>query len=112
MDADYEAAVEHGEVWVADNNGTITGFLVIVRLADYILLECIAVHPDFQGQGVGRRLLTLVEERADLYGLRTIKLYTHVVMTENQQLYERLGYVETDRRRENGLDRTVYEKRL
>ncbi|MCS5717945.1 GNAT family N-acetyltransferase [Herbiconiux sp. CPCC 205763] len=112
MDANYAAVVERGGVWVTERDGTITGFVVIVVSTDHVLLENIAVHPDFQGQGVGRRLLALVEDITRRQRLTTIRLYTHVVMVENQRLYERLGYVETERRRDDDRDRVFYEKAL
>lgn len=112
MDVDYETAIEDGETWVAVVDGKIAGFLVVVVMADHLLLENVVVHPDFQGYGLGRRLLAIAEERADAHGLRKIKLFTNAVMVENQQLYERRGYVETDRRRDNRFDRVFYEKQL
>lgn len=112
MDADYRAAIEHDETWVAEADGTIAGFLVLVPRSDHLLLENVAVRPGFQGRGLGRRLLALAEERAGHHGLDMIRLYTHAVMVENQLLYERLGYVETGRRTDAGFDRVFYEKGL
>ena len=39
-------------------------------------------------------------------------LVTHEVMTENQAIYARLGYVEIDRRAEDGYRRIYMEKPL
>jgi hypothetical protein len=39
-------------------------------------------------------------------------LCTHEVMTENQAIYARLGYVEVDRRAEDGYRRIYMEKSL
>ena len=39
-------------------------------------------------------------------------LYTHVLMTENQALYRRLGYVETGRVTEKGFDRVYMQLNL
>lgn len=112
MDADYRAAIDHDETWVAETDGTIAGFLVLARRPGHLLLENVAVHPAFQGRGIGRRLLALAETRAAEHGFHTIRLYTHAVMVENQRLYERLGYVETERRTDDGFDRVFYDKRL
>jgi ribosomal protein S18 acetylase RimI-like enzyme len=112
MDADYRAAIEHGETWVADDDGGIVGFLVLVPNADHLLLENVAVAPGFQGRGLGRRLLALAESRARDHGLDVIRLYTHATMTENQRLYEGLGYVQTERRTDDGFDRVFYAKRV
>jgi hypothetical protein len=39
-------------------------------------------------------------------------LVTHEVMTENQAIYARLGYVEVERRAEDGFRRIYMEKQL
>ena len=45
-------------------------------------------------------------------GYDSIYLYTQEIMTENQALYERIGYVEYARRHEIGLDRIYMRKQL
>ena len=37
-------------------------------------------------------------------------LYTNAAMRENLSLYPRLGWVETDRRTEDGFERVYFEK--
>jgi hypothetical protein len=43
---------------------------------------------------------------------RSIYLYTHEKMTENQILYSKIGYVEYARRVENGFPRVYMKKNL
>jgi ribosomal protein S18 acetylase RimI-like enzyme len=112
MDDDYDAAVRDGRAWVADDGGAIAGLLVLKAHADHLLIENVAVEPARQGQGIGRALLAFAEERARELGLRELRLYTHVKMTENQALYARLGYREDERRSEQGLARVFMSKRL
>ena len=112
MDVDYAAAIRDAEVWVAEVGSRVGGYLVLVARRDHLLLENIAVRPDLQGRGIGRQLLAHAEERAHHLGLPIVRLYTHVVMVENQALYERTGYVETHRRVDGGFERVFYEKRL
>jgi ribosomal protein S18 acetylase RimI-like enzyme len=112
MTADYEAAVGHGEVWVADRDGVVVGLLVLVSQPDHLLLENVAVHPSAQGLGVGARLLALAEEQAALAGFGEIRLYTNVAMTENLAYYPRHGYVETHRGERDGFQRVFFTKRL
>ena len=50
--------------------------------------------------------------RRDRLGLARVTLYTNARMHENLVLYPRLGYVEIDRRREDGFDRVYFEKML
>jgi ribosomal protein S18 acetylase RimI-like enzyme len=112
MDVDYGAAIAESEVWVAEVAGEVAGFLVLVADSDSMLLDGVAVRPSFQGRGVGRALLTLAEERTRAAGHDRISLYTNEVMVENQALYERIGYVETDRANVHGFARIFYAKTL
>jgi hypothetical protein len=45
-------------------------------------------------------------------GFDSIHLYTHEKMTENLALYARIGYIEYERRAENGFSRVFMRKRL
>ena len=45
-------------------------------------------------------------------GFSVLRLYTHVLMTENIALYVRLGFVETARVTEKGFERVYTEKAL
>ena len=70
----------------------------------------LAVDPDFQGQGVGYRLIEHVEHSARQQGLDRVELYTNAKMIENLALYPRLGYRQFDRRIEDGFDRVYFSK--
>ena len=112
MTADYAAAVDRGEVWVAIADGAITGLLVLVPAPDHMLLENVAVRPDAQRTGIGARLLGLAEDQARRLGLTEIRLYTNVAMTENLAYYPRHGYVETHRGEGAGFSRVYFAKCL
>lgn len=112
MDADYADRIARADVRVAVDADEIIAFIVLVAADDHLLLENVAVHPEWQGRGVGRRLLDLAEQSARRSGLGRIALYTHVVMVENQRLYAALGYRETHRRTDEGFERVFYEKLL
>lgn len=111
MDADYQAAVDAGRVWVAELDGTIIGLLVLEIAADHALVENVAVSPDVQGRGVGSALLAFAELEADRRGLDTVRLYTNVAMTENIAYYRRRGYQETHRVDADGFGRVFLAKR-
>jgi len=58
---DYIKSTEGEEVWVAEENGNITGFISL-WLADNFIHN-LFVHPYFQNQGIGKQLLKKAEER-------------------------------------------------
>ena len=112
MDADYAEVVAGTEAWVAETDGDVIGLLVLIGQGDGMLLDNVAVLPSQQGRGAGRALLTLAEEQARAGGYERISLYTNKAMLNNQELYERIGYVETHRADEHGFARVFYEKTL
>jgi GNAT superfamily N-acetyltransferase len=112
MRADYNALIERREVWVACEEDGLEGVLVLRAGPDSLLLENVAVDPAKQGRGIGRALLGFAEQHARDLGLFEIVLYTNELMTENLRLYPRLGYVETDRRVEDGYSRVYFRKVL
>lgn len=112
MVADFRAQIEAERVYVIDFGGDVAGFIVLYRRRDYLHIENVGVFPSRQGLGLGRALLSFAEEEAERRSLQTIELYTNVKMTENLELYPRLGYVEIDRREEDGFSRVFYRKHL
>ena len=109
---DYARVIEQRDVTVAVRSGVIVGVLVLEQTAEGLLLNTVAVHPSFQKQGIGRTLLRLAEAEAVRRGHESIHLSTNEKMIENQALYSRIGYVEYDRRIENGDSRVFMRKRL
>jgi ribosomal protein S18 acetylase RimI-like enzyme len=112
MTADYSAAVQSGQAWVAEVDGQVLGLLVLVVCQGYLLIENIAVLPSAQRRGIGGRLLMLAEDEARANGLGEIRLYTNEGMTENLAYYPRRGYVETHRAEEEGFRRVFFSKQL
>ena len=112
MTEDYAKVIREHRVTVAENGGKIIGVLVLTMTEEGFLLENVAVHPSHHGKGLGRTLLELAEAEARREGFESIYLYTHEKMTENRALYAKIGYVEFDRRTENGLARVYMRKSL
>jgi ribosomal protein S18 acetylase RimI-like enzyme len=109
---DYAARVSEDAVWVLRDGPAIAGILVLLSAPEYLLLDNIAIAPERQGRGLGRRLLAFAESEALRRGYREIRLYTHQTMIENQRLYASIGYEETGRGSEAGYDRVFMRKPL
>lgn len=112
MVADFAAAIKAETLYVIETGTQICGFVVFYACNDYLHLENVAVDPRFQGLGLGMKLIEFVEQQARGGGYGSVELYTNVKMTENLGLYARLGYVEFDRRVEEGFDRIYFRKTL
>lgn len=111
MDDDYGGKVREGHVYVADD-GAVRGVLVVAPAPDHVLIENVAVDPDRQRRGTGRRLMAYAERFARDRGVDELRLYTNVAMSENLAFYDRLGYRESHRASEGGFQRVFLVKRL
>jgi ribosomal protein S18 acetylase RimI-like enzyme len=110
---DYRRRIAAGQTWVLEDKGALAGVLVLEETGgSALLLDNVAVAPSAQGRGHGRALIAFAEAEARRKGCTELRLYTHVLMTENQALYARLGFRETGRVSEKGYDRVYMAKAL
>ena len=89
---DYVPRIAAGQVWLLDEDGV----LVLERHDGYAMIYSVALRPAAHGRGLGRVLLDEAERLAA--GYPELRLYTHSLMTKNQAIYAKRGYVETGRR--------------
>lgn len=107
---DYSKVIEERQVTVAERDGMVVGVLVLASTNEGFLLDNVAVHPEHRG--IGKALLQYAESEGRRQGFPSMYLYTHEQMTENQALYSKIGYIEYDRRIENGFPRIYMRKSL
>ena len=84
-----------------DAQGGLAGFCVWQEVADEVHVHNLAIHPERQGRGLGRRLLVACLGLAASRGARRALLDVRRGNTPARALYGRLGF------RETGL-RTAY----
>jgi ribosomal protein S18 acetylase RimI-like enzyme len=92
MTADYDQAVGKHRFDLLYVDGTLAALIETIHEADHLLVENVAVSPDFQGRGLGRKLMAHAEVLARELGFDEIRLYTNQRFVENIALYGRLGY--------------------
>lgn len=81
--------------WVAVvSSGTIVGFTMVARLGKAWHLHEISVEADFQGMGIGRKLLNYLIAESIRIKIPEISLTTYRDVSWNAPLYERLGFEE------------------
>jgi ribosomal protein S18 acetylase RimI-like enzyme len=110
MAADFEAEVAANRVVVIEAAGSVRGYMIAWPEPDAYFIENIAVEPESQGDGLGRRLIDHAAAQAEKLKLPALRLYTNVLMTENLSMYAHIGFVETHRVVEKGFHR-VYMRR-
>jgi ribosomal protein S18 acetylase RimI-like enzyme len=109
---DYREVIQKHDVFVLIEGAKIIGVLVLIRQFQSLLVHNVAVHPNLQGKGLGRKLMTFAEHEARRLEFATITLYTNERMTENIEIYKKLGYIETERKPEQGYQRVYMRKAL
>ncbi len=112
MLADYPALIADGLVSVIPGKDGVRGVIVMMVEDDTLFIENVAVHPADQGCGFGHALMDYAEQRARDANRDAILLYTHERMSENLAFYRNLGFVEIERRTEDGYARVYLRKRL
>ena len=105
MAADYAGHVAAGHVVVIEIAGAVDGYMVAWPETDAYFVDNIGVDPARQGKGLGRKLMDHAVAEARRHDLPAIRLYTNPAMTENLSMYAHIGFIETHRVVEKGLDR-------
>ena len=73
--------------------------------ADGLYVGKLAVAPDCQRRGIGRRLMQAVERLALDRGKAALELQTRIELTANHAAFARLGFHETGRTAHEGYAR-------
>ncbi len=99
---------EASRCWVADLNGRVAAMLVGWLIVDELHVATIATHPEFRGQGIGRKILLYALCAAK--GEGAIKSFLEVRESNEvaRKMYHHFGFVEDGRRKgyykDNGED--------
>ncbi|CAN5129405.1 GNAT family N-acetyltransferase [soil metagenome] len=93
MTVDYSIAVQSHRFDLLYCDSTLAGLIETVVEDNCLLIENVAVHPDFQGRGFGRVLMAHADSVAREAGSRRVRLYTNKMFDVNIALYTRLGFV-------------------
>lgn len=91
-----------GSQIVAESDGVVCGYVqsrnpTKLPSNEHVAELSIAVHPDFQGQGIGRQLMLAIEDKARQEGKRKVSLRVLATNPGAIEFYKRCGYVEQGR---------------
>lgn len=92
MQTDYMVAIAEHDFDLLCDGDTIVGLIETEHRPDHLWIENVAVHPDRQGQGLGKKLLNWAEKRAAIAGTGEIRLLTNEAFEANIRLYKKVGY--------------------
>ena len=92
MDVDYSKEIAEYPTWVAELDGNVVGGLIMTFEESVATVSNIAVRPQSQGLGLGRKLLDFAQAEATARHYKIMGLATHVLLTENVGLYKHLGW--------------------
>lgn len=87
-----QLAYDRDLVLVAEESDSIVGAIVGTMEKDTGYLYCLAVHPSYQGQGIGRKLTTLLEERFRNKGVQNVQVMVDEGTEKLAPFYNHLGY--------------------
>ena len=82
-----------------DNAAALVGLGCFWAIVDEAHITIVAVHPDFQGQGLGQALLYALLQKAQQRGLERATLEVRASNQPALLLYEKFGFREAGRRR-------------
>lgn len=85
--------------WVLEQNRNIVGYAVLMLVLDEAHLLNISIAADHQGHGLGRALLSHVQDTARQYGAQQMFLEVRPSNTPALRLYEGFGFNEMAIRR-------------
>jgi len=83
---------EEGALWVAEVDGRVVGSVSLIKEPEGLYVRSMAVLPQFQGRGIGHKLLDTLDEYAAGTGVNRIFLYTLPFRLGARELYEKHGY--------------------
>ncbi|PDS80843.1 GNAT family N-acetyltransferase [Rhizobium sp. L43] len=101
-----KAEAEIGHV-VIDGEKLI-GCLFLRPEADCLYVGKLAVLPEVQGKGLGKRLLATAEETAAALGLPALRLETRIELTDNHAVFAAWGFSRTAEKAHPGFARTTF----
>ena len=107
-----EAALQRGDLFVAEDGGTVAGAAIINRQqvdvyhgagwrfpaqdSEVMVLHTLVISPKASGKGRGEEFVHFYEEYARSQGCHVLRMDTNAINCRARTLYQRLGYREAD----------------
>ena len=102
------AKAQHESLFLATHRAKLVGCVFATPKPDSLYVGKLAVHPDYQRNGIGRRLMDAVERYALSKGIQALELNTRIELTENHNTFKSMGYFVISEHSHEGYDRPTY----
>jgi len=87
--------LQNHEIIIASMDTEIIGYFRLEYLwSKYPYIGLIKVHPDYRGQGLGKRLLEFAQEYLGTQGIKAIYSSSQVNENDPQQWHRKMGFKE------------------
>jgi GNAT superfamily N-acetyltransferase len=91
-----EGELRSDEVFVAECDGRLAGYLAVAEQGDVLVLDQLVVAPADRGRGVGNALLDWAEGYGISRSLRRVRVSLDGADQRAREFYARRGYTERD----------------
>jgi GNAT superfamily N-acetyltransferase len=116
MTVNYEQAVIDHVIDLLEEEGRAIGLIEVIpaplHQSPHLLIENVAVLPDWHGKGVGGLLVGRAEAVARSLRLNELRLYTNAMFSTNISFYARRGFQEFQREQHDKWGGVVHMKKL
>ena len=89
----------NGHCWVAEADGRVVGFIVCWLVVDEMHIASIAVHPDWRGKGIARRMVSTSLRDLIARGAVSATLEVRESNLPAQRLYRHFGFRQVGERK-------------
>lgn len=107
----YHDLILKGDTFVALNNKNIIGMATLSLRDNYLLIQNIAISPQFQRKGLGKRFINYAKKISISKNISEMRLWTNEKMPGNLEMYISHGFQETHRQEIEG-HRLIYLKKI
>ncbi len=102
--------------YILENNKELIGYIGTWVIFDEAQVTNVAIHPDFQNKGFGRKLLAYFFTQMKSKGMNVVTLEVRPSNGQAIKLYEQFGFKEIGRRKEyysdNKEDALIFEVKI
>jgi len=112
MLANFDYHLRFDRCMIAEMNSLPVGYAILQFSDAEPLMDTLAVLPEYQRQGVGRRLMQESERVIREKGFSSYQLYSNIHMTETINWYLKCGFQKQKQITEDGFERVYLRKPL